>query len=81
MLARLESDNEDIIYEGFHAKTRYMSFLKSWDKVQKQLIFFLFIFVFLEPLITSSIYIFSVSIKAKDVSGKNYCNLLFQLIK
>ena len=57
----------NLIYEGFHDKTRYAPFLKSWDKGQK-----LLIYIILQPLVTSSVYICNISNKAKVVGGRDY---------
>ena len=61
-------------YEGFRDKTRNTPFFKSWDKREKLLIFFLFIYIVLQPLITFSVYIFNMSNKAKVVGGRDYPN-------
>ena len=65
--------------EGFHNKTRQVPFFKKLRQRTKSTDIIVFIFVFLEPLITPGAYIFKVSNKAKVFSDRDIGNYCFNI--
>ena len=65
--------------KGFVTKRDIRHFWKA--EIKGKNCWFFPLYLILQPLITFSVYIFNLSNKATVVGGRDYWNLLFQLIK